>query len=80
MKQKAPTQIDRFRSNGILMNIVLGVIGHFELLWGPPRGMDLLPDCRVYWRGLADLDRAGSTGDTPASLNQPIAQHSHLGR
>jgi hypothetical protein len=21
-----------------------------------------------------------STGDTPASLNQPIAQHSHLGR
>ena len=66
---------------GILMNIVLGGGGgcqrHFELLWGPPRGMDWLPDCRVHRRGLADLDRAGGTGDAPASLrstNRPRRQ------
>jgi len=41
---------------------------HFELLWDSPRGMDRLPGRRVHRRGLADLDRTGGTGDTPASL------------
>ena len=38
---------------------------HFEFLWDRPRGMDRLPGCRVHWRGLADLDRAGGKGHTP---------------
>ena len=59
---------------------------HFELLWGPPRGMDRLPDSRVCRGGLADLDRAGGTRDTSDSLrptNRPRRQVRtipHLGR
>ena len=36
--------------------------------------MDRLPDCRVHRRGLADLDHAGGTGGTPASLRPTVAQ------
>ena len=34
----------------------------FERLWDPLRRMDRLPDCRIYRRMFADLDRSGSTG------------------
>ena len=58
---------------GILMNVILGVIGAaiagaFELFWGSSGRMDRLPDRRLHWRVLVDLDRASGTGHTPASL------------
>jgi hypothetical protein len=46
---------------GMIMNIVLGIVGaaiaSAILLRNQPRGMGRLPDFRLYWRGLADLDR-----------------------
>jgi uncharacterized membrane protein YeaQ/YmgE (transglycosylase-associated protein family) len=59
---------------GIPMNIILGVIGAaiasaiLSFLWGPPRGLDWLPDCRIYRRMFADLDRPGSTRDAPSLI------------
>jgi hypothetical protein len=53
---------------GLVMNIVLGhrrgssCQRSFERLWDPLRRMDRLPDCRIYRRMFADLDRSGSTG------------------
>ena len=54
-------------SMGLIMNIVLGIVGaaiasailsYFGIL---PGGLDRLPDFRLHWRGLADLDRSGRT-------------------
>ena len=36
---------------------------HFKRLWNPARRVAGLPDCRIHWRMLADLDRSGCTGN-----------------
>ena len=55
-------------SMGLIMNIVLGIVGaaiasailsYFGIAL--PGGLDRLPDFRLHWRGLADLDRSGRT-------------------
>ena len=63
---------------GMLMNILLGIVGgdcqrHFKRVWDRPWWMGGLPNCRLHWRVLADLDRADGKGDT-GSLTT-AAQH-----